>query len=69
MSQRLSRCAKRRADAFYLGRRTLIDDPNFGPPRWQDKLYIALAGLFIDPSSYFKLPANWVVEIGEQVTI
>ncbi|MCY1334218.1 Low affinity potassium transport system protein kup [compost metagenome] len=55
--------------SFYLGRRTLIGDPNSGLPRWQDKLYIALAGLGIDPSSYFKLPANRVVEIGEQVTI
>ncbi len=55
--------------SFYLGRRTLISDPNSGLPRWQDNLYIALAGLGIDPSSYFKLPANRVVEIGEQVTI
>ncbi len=55
--------------SFYLGRRTLISDPNSGLPRWQDHLYIALAGLGIDPSSYFKLPANRVVEIGEQVTI
>ncbi|KRD72230.1 potassium transporter Kup [Ensifer sp. Root278] len=55
--------------SFYLGRRTLISDPNSGLPGWQDKLYIALAGLGIDPSSYFKLPANRVVEIGEQVTI
>ncbi|CAN7750452.1 potassium transporter Kup [Ensifer adhaerens] len=55
--------------SFYLGRRTLIGDPNSGLPGWQDKLYIALAGLGIDPSSYFKLPANRVVEIGEQVTI
>jgi KUP system potassium uptake protein len=55
--------------SFYLGRRTLIADPNTGLPRWQDDLYIALSGLGIDPSSYFKLPANRVVEIGEQVTI
>lgn len=55
--------------SFYLGRRTLIGDPNSGLPRWQDDLYIALAGLGIDPSAYFKLPANRVVEIGEQVTI
>ncbi len=55
--------------SFYLGRRTLIADPNAGLPRWQDDLYIALSGLGIDPSTYFKLPANRVVEIGEQVTI
>lgn len=55
--------------SFYLGRRTLIGDPNTGLPWWQDELYIALAGLGIDPSTYLKLPANRVVEIGEQVTI
>ncbi len=55
--------------SFYLGRRTLLGDPNSGLPHWQDNLYIALAGLGIDPSSYFKLPANRVVEIGEQVAI
>lgn len=55
--------------SFYLGRRTLIGDPKAGLPAWQDRLYIALAGLGIDPSDYFRLPANRVVEIGEQVTI
>lgn len=55
--------------SFFLGRRTLIGNPNSGLPGWQDNLYIALAGLGIDPSAYFKLPANRVVEIGEQVSI
>ncbi|MCW0021422.1 potassium transporter Kup [Rhizobium sp. BT-226] len=55
--------------SFYLGRRTLIGNPTYGLPQWQDNLYIALSGLGIDPSAYFKLPANRVVEIGEQVSI
>ena len=55
--------------SFYLGRRTLIANSNTGLPWWQDDLYIALSGLGIDPSAYFKLPANRVVEIGEQVSI
>lgn len=55
--------------SFYLGRRTLISDPNSGLPGWQDNLYIALTGLGVDPSAYFKLPANRVVEIGEQMSI
>jgi KUP system potassium uptake protein len=55
--------------SFYVGRRNLISDPNSGLPRWQDRLYIALAGIGIDPSDYFRLPANRVVELGEQVTI
>ncbi|MGO7564813.1 potassium transporter Kup [Rhizobium johnstonii] len=55
--------------SFYLGRRTLIGNPNSGLPGWQDNLYIALGVLGIDPSAYFKLPADRVVEIGEQVSI
>ena len=55
--------------SFYLGRRNLIATPNTGLPRWQENLYIALADFGIDPSAYFKLPPNRVVELGEQVAI
>jgi KUP system potassium uptake protein len=55
--------------SFYLGRRNLIATPNTGLPRWQEDVYIALASFGIDPSAYFKLPPNRVVELGEQVAI
>lgn len=55
--------------SFYLGRRNLIAAPNIGLPAWQEKLYIGLSGFGIDPSAYFNLPPNRVVELGEQVTI
>ncbi len=55
--------------SFYLGRRNLIATPNAGLPWWQEDLYIALAGIGIDPSAYFKLPPNRVIELGEQVAI
>lgn len=55
--------------SFYLGRRKLVSDPNSGLPGWQDRLYIAMAETAIDPSDYFYLPTNRVVEIGEHVTI
>ena len=55
--------------SFYVGRRNLISTPNTGLPNWQEKLYIALADFAIDPSAYFKLPPNRVVEVGEQVVI
>ena len=55
--------------SFYLGRRNIISDPNSGLPGWQDRLFIATAEIGIDPSYYFRLPANRVVEIGEQVSI
>jgi KUP system potassium uptake protein len=55
--------------SFYLGRRVLVRSPTVGLPVWQERLYIALANFGIDPSDYFKLPANRVVELGEQVAI
>jgi KUP system potassium uptake protein len=55
--------------SFYLGRRKLVGNPNWGLPGWQDKLFIGMARYAIDPSDYFSLPANRVVEIGEQVII
>jgi len=55
--------------SFYVGRRKLVGDPNTGLPGWQDRLFIAMAGFAIDPSDYFQLPSNRVVEIGEQMII
>ena len=55
--------------SFYVGRRKFVGDPNSGLPNWQDKLFIAMAGTAIDPSEYFHLPSNRVVELGEQMVI
>jgi KUP system potassium uptake protein len=55
--------------SFYLGRRNLVSTPNTGLPAWQEQIYMALADFAIDPSAYFKLPPNRVVELGEQVAI
>lgn len=55
--------------SFYLGRRKLIADANSGMPGWQDRLFIALAGAATDPSDYFRLPANRVVELGAHISV
>jgi KUP system potassium uptake protein len=55
--------------SFYLGRRKLVPDAQSGMPMWQDRLFIALANLATDPSDYFRLPTNRVVELGSQVEI
>lgn len=55
--------------SFYLGRRKLVPDAKHGMPLWQDKLFIAIANTAADPSDYFRLPANRVVELGTQVII
>jgi len=55
--------------SFYLGRRKLVADAKSGMPYWQDRLFIAMANAATDPSDYFRLPANRVVELGSQVII
>jgi KUP system potassium uptake protein len=55
--------------SFYLGRRKLVPDAESGMPIWQDRLFIALANAATDPSDYFHLPANRVVELGSHVII
>jgi KUP system potassium uptake protein len=55
--------------SFYLGRRKLVPDAESGMPMWQDRLFIGLANAAIDPSDYFHLPANRVVELGSHVII
>ncbi|MDX1127874.1 potassium transporter Kup [Sinorhizobium medicae] len=75
VSRALVRCRKEgfkfeiMSTSFYLGRRKLIADPKSGLPQWQDKLFITMADSAIDPTEYFHLPPNRVVELGEQVTI
>ncbi len=55
--------------SFYLGRRKLVPDAESGMPMWQDRLFIGLANTATDPSDYFHLPANRVVELGSHVII
>jgi KUP system potassium uptake protein len=55
--------------SFYVGRRNIISDPEAGMPAWQDKLFISLSAAGADPSDYFRLPANRVVELGAQVSV
>ncbi|MCA1409451.1 potassium transporter Kup [Ensifer sp. IC3342] len=75
VSQALALCRKAglkfqiMSTSFYLGRRKLVADPQSGLPKWQDKLFIAMADSAIDPTEYFHLPPNRVVELGEQVII
>ncbi|MBO3759058.1 potassium transporter Kup [Ciceribacter sp. L1K23] len=55
--------------SFYLGRRKLVPDAKSGMPYWQDRVFIAMANAAADPSDYFRLPANRVIELGSQVII
>jgi KUP system potassium uptake protein len=55
--------------SFYLSRRALKPAAHSGMPRWQDRLFIALAKSASDASDFFQIPTGRVVEVGTQITI
>ena len=55
--------------SFFLSRRLLRPAARSGMPRWQDRLFIALARSANDATDYFQIPTDRVVEVGTQVTI
>jgi hypothetical protein len=55
--------------SFFLSRRALRRASRSGMPRWQDRLFIALARSANDATDYFQIPTDRVVEVGTQVNI
>jgi KUP system potassium uptake protein len=55
--------------SFFLSRRALKPAARSGMPRWQDRLFIALAHTANDATDYFQIPTGRVVEVGTQVTV
>jgi KUP system potassium uptake protein len=55
--------------SFFLSRRSLRPSPQSGMPRWQDRLFIALARSASDATDFFQIPTGRVVEVGTQVTV
>ncbi|MEY8142405.1 potassium transporter Kup [Falsihalocynthiibacter sp. CO-5D18] len=54
---------------FFLGRRKLVAKADIGMPIWQDHLYIFMSRLAADPSDFYHLPRDRVVELGSQVAV
>jgi KUP system potassium uptake protein len=55
--------------SFFVGRRRLKEAKNSGMPLWQDKLFIALFRQSANPTDFFSIPSDRVVELGEQVAV
>jgi KUP system potassium uptake protein len=55
--------------SFFLSRRTLRPAPRSDLPRWQERLFIALARLASDATTFFRIPTDRVVEVGTQVAV
>jgi KUP system potassium uptake protein len=55
--------------SFFLSRRALRPSPDSELPLWQNRLFLAIAGISDDAARYFALPSDRVVEIGAQVPV
>ncbi len=55
--------------SFFLSRRTLRPAAKSALPRWQNRLFIALARASSDATDFFQIPTGRVVEVGTQVTV
>jgi KUP system potassium uptake protein len=57
------------ATSFFVSRRSLRMTAKSEMPRWQERLFIALAASAEDATTYFQIPTDRVVEVGTQVAI
>ncbi|WP_420479022.1 potassium transporter Kup [Brevundimonas sp. FT23028] len=55
--------------SFFLGKRTVVAAPRSGLPRWQAKLFMALARNAASASDVYRLPPGRVVEMGAQISV
>jgi KUP system potassium uptake protein len=55
--------------SFFLSRRKLVAEGRYGMPLWQDRLYISLAAIAADPSDFYRLPRDRIVELGSQMAV
>jgi KUP system potassium uptake protein len=55
--------------SFFLHRRFYREATNPPIPRWQEKLFLSLARGAAGARSYYRLPSDRVIELGQQVTI
>jgi KUP system potassium uptake protein len=57
------------ATSFFLSRRSLRPTLKSQMPRWQERLFIWLAGRAEDATQFFRIPNDRVVEVGTQVMV
>ncbi|MFZ5708487.1 MAG: potassium transporter Kup [Pseudomonadota bacterium] len=55
--------------SFFLGRRKVVPGDRMGLPLVLDRLFIALGRFAADPSDYYHLPRDRVVELGSRMSV
>lgn len=54
---------------FFLGRRRVVPISRRGWRRLMDRIYVAMLPFAADPSDYFQLPRDRVVELGSRMAM
>lgn len=57
------------ATSFFLSRRSFRSHPREGLPRWQEGLFVSMARGAADATTFYRLPTDRVIEIGQQIMI
>jgi KUP system potassium uptake protein len=55
--------------SYFLSRRALRASQSGGMPLWQDQLFIGMTKAASDASSFYRLPSNRVLELGQQFVV
>ncbi len=55
--------------SYFLNRRSFRPSPEGGMPYWQDKIFISMTKAASDASSFYRLPSNRVLELGQQFIV
>ena len=55
--------------SFFLNRRSFRSAKTQGLPIWQEKLFVAMTKSAADATSFYRLPTNRVIELGQQLNI
>lgn len=55
--------------SYFVGRNSFVEASRPLLPRWQEKLFIALARVASSAGDFFQLPANRLVELGSRVEV
>ena len=55
--------------SFFLNRRTLRSGKGTLMPRWMGRIFARLYRSAAEPTNYYRLPSNRVVELGQQKNI
>ncbi len=55
--------------SFFLNRRSFRSAKTQGLPIWQEKMFVAMTKSAADATSFYRLPTNRVIELGQQLSI